>query len=325
LQKGESGEGGIHPPPSTLGYNLLAMDNLDGVDPGPTPDRASRRWPAVLLSLLTPGLGHLAIGYPRRMVAWLSGLIAATVLAIATAVRGTVVAMTICLGIAVLLRLAAAIDTLRLIRPADLPRPRAVFLIVVGLYAFLEILAGRVRSEVIEFFEIPSAAMYPTFEVGDHVFATKRDRHFGRGDVVAFRYPLDPEVTYMKRIVALGGDRIGVRGGTLIVNDQAVPRTATERLCVSSQPGEACSIWHETLDGHSYDVAHDESRSARDFDTRVVPEGSVFVIGDNRDNSSDSRVWGALRLDLIRGKIGGVWWSRGPRGLRWDRMNLPTD
>jgi signal peptidase I len=301
------------------------MDILSAAEAAARPDRASRRWAAVLLSLLAPGLGHLAIGHPRRMVVWFSGLIAVMALTIGAAVRGTALAMAFCLAMVAALRLAAAIDTLRLVRPDHLPRPRAVFLIVVGLYVFVQILSVRVRSGVIEFFQVPSASMYPTFAVGDRVFATKRDRHFGRGDVVVFGYPLDPEVTYMKRIVAVGGDRIGVRHGILIVNDQAVPRIATARPCVSAEPGGSCTLWHETLEGHGYDVAHDESRSASDFDTLVVPEGSVFVMGDNRDNSSDSRVWGAVRLDLIRGKIGGVWWSWGPQGLRWDRMNLRTE
>lgn len=167
------------------------MDTLNAADPAPKPDRASRRWAAVLLSLVAPGLGHLAIGFPRRMVAWFFGLITVLVLTITAAVRGAPASMTICLAMVALVRLAAAVDTLRLVRPSNLPRPRAVVLIVIGLYAFVQIISIRVRSEVIELFKMPSASMYPTFEVGDQVFATKRDRHFGRGEVVVFGYPLD--------------------------------------------------------------------------------------------------------------------------------------
>src|SRR5450432_292122 len=100
---------------------MAPVDNLSGPDSAPTADRVSRRFAAVLLSLLAPGLGHLAIGYPRRMVAWFSTLIAVLAVTLAGATRGTPLTMVACFGIAAALRVGAAIDTLRLVRPPTLP------------------------------------------------------------------------------------------------------------------------------------------------------------------------------------------------------------
>jgi signal peptidase I len=96
------------------------------------------------------------------------------------------------------------------------PQPCPDLAIVIGFYAFWYIIAGQARSKLIEYFQIPTDSMYPSFVVGDHVFVTKLDHTYGRGQVIALRYPLDPAVVYMKRIVALGGDRVEIRNDTLI-------------------------------------------------------------------------------------------------------------
>src|SRR4051812_22847922 len=137
------------------------------------PDRRTRRWSAFLLSLLAPGLGHLALGYPRRMVAWFSGVVAVIGCTLVAALSGVAIVAPMAVVVATGLRIASAIDTLRLARPAELPRPRNVALIAIGLFAFWEIIGLQIRSGLIEAFRLPSASMYPTLEVGDHVFASK--------------------------------------------------------------------------------------------------------------------------------------------------------
>lgn len=235
---------------------------------------------------------------------------------------GAPITFAICYMITGAMRVGAAVDTYRLVRPPILPRPNAMMLIIVGFVAFMEIMAGHVRSKLIESFKIPSGSMYPTLEIGDHMFATKLDRKFGRGEVVVFHYPLDPEIDYLKRIVAVGGDRVEIRDGVLIVNDQPVPRTRSSRSCGPSVEGSHCTIWEEELGGHRYGVTEENDRMPASFGPVVVPGNSVFVLGDNRDNSSDSRVWGSVGLDLLVGKATGVWWSSGRNGIRWDRLNL---
>jgi signal peptidase I len=291
------------------------------------PGRA-RRWTAVLLSLAAPGLGHLAIGYPQRMVAWYASLVATLILVIVGGLRGTLIPVEVAFLAGALLRLGAAADTLRLNRPDPLPRPRNVLIMVVGFFAFWEILAMNLRAHVVEAFQIPSGGNYPTLLVGDHIFATKLDRNYQRGEVVVFRLPVDPSTMYVKRIIGVGGDEVETRDGALIVNGTPVPRTRTSQLCADGDgPFETtCEIWQEELGDHRYGVARELSRTGADFGPVTIEPGYVFVMGDNRDNSSDSRVWGGVKLELIVGKVTQVWWSKDPRGgIRWERMNLRVE
>ena len=83
-------------------------------------------------------------------------------------------------------------------------------------------------------------------------------------------------------------------------------------------------LWHETLDGRTYDIGTEPVFGERDFPKTVVPAGAVFVLGDNRDNSSDSRFWGAVPEANVKGVVRFVWWSsagRRIRDVRWERVD----
>jgi signal peptidase I len=230
--------------------------------------------------------------------------------------------LTLVLPAFLLLRLAGGLDALRWSRPTHGPRTRTALAIRIGLLLALLLLEQRERKNLIEAYQIPSAGMYPTLEVGDHVFVEKLDRSFGPGDVVVFHYPLDPGVMYVKRIVALGGDRVELRDGVLIVNGSPTPTTRTTQGCANAPAESECAIWEEALGGHRYRIAHTHSQDGVSFGPVVVPSGQMFVLGDNRDNSSDSRIWGGVKEELLVGKLKSVWVSRGPNGIRWSRLNL---
>jgi signal peptidase I len=292
------------------------MSRMDGTTDGGA-ERRARRWTALLLSIVAPGLGHLAIGYPRRLVAWYGSLLAILAAVVVLGRFGVSMIAPVAIALAVLLQLGAALDTFRLPRPAVLPRPRTVLLIAVGLLAFYRV---GVRGAV-EAFQIPSGSMYPTLSVGDHIFVSKVAQRYTAGDLVVFRYPKDPRTDYIKRIVAVGGDTIeGRADGTLVVNGQPIARTETSLPCSLGEYAMACSLWEEQLGGRRYLISHDKLSLLPEFNRTVVPPGHVFVIGDNRENSSDSRVWGTVKNELLVGKVVGIWWSRGPEGIRWNRM-----
>ncbi|WP_258361057.1 signal peptidase I [Moorella sulfitireducens (nom. illeg.)] len=145
------------------------------------------------------------------------------------------------------------------------------------------VLALIIRSFLFTPFYIPSPSMEPTLYPGDRIIVNRLAYRLGeprRGDIVVFRYPFDPGRDLIKRVVAVGGDTVEARDNVLYINGQ--PQPPAEYL----PPGVVYS----------------------DFGPVKVPPGSYFMMGDNRNNSADSRVWGTLDGKLIIGKAFLVYW-----------------
>lgn len=201
-----------------------------------------------------------------------------------------------------------------------------------------------IRTFIFEPFRIPSSSMMPTLLIGDHVLVTRYSYGIWlpflrkelidlgdpqRGDIIVFRYPRDERVNYIKRVVGVPGDRISVRNNQVVVDGVPQPREYTgehewiDDVCRR----HAGQHYVEDLGGLKHHKLTD-SRLGRKFANTgeiVVPEGHVFVMGDNRDNSEDSRSWGFVRYDQIKGKARFVWlsWDRctgGVGGPRTDRF-----
>ncbi|MBY4676785.1 signal peptidase I [Marinobacterium arenosum] len=174
------------------------------------------------------------------------------------------------------------------------------------------------RSFLIEPFQIPSGSMLPTLNIGDFILVNKY--HYGirlpvsntkiipindpkRGDIAVFRYPQDPSVNYIKRVVGLPGDRIRYMDKTLYINGEAQP----QQLVAQLPPAEPQQLLlNETLGGVKHRIYQDLFRPRIDGEVEV-PEGHYFVMGDNRDNSNDSRMWGFVPDELLVGKAFAVW------------------
>jgi signal peptidase I len=176
------------------------------------------------------------------------------------------------------------------------------------------LLALVIRTVFFQPFSIPSGSMRPTLLEGDYLFVTKwaygYSRHslpfsppifsgriWGsdpeRGDVAVFKFPPNPSLDYIKRIVGLPGDRIQMKDGQLFINGEGVPRVKTGEITDPdvTEMDRPVEVWRETLpNGVSYDTL-DLSPNGIGDNTRefVVPEGHYFAMGDNRDNSTDSR------------------------------------
>jgi signal peptidase I len=195
-------------------------------------------------------------------------------------------------------------------------------------------IALLLRAFVVEAFQIPSGSMIPTLEVGDHIFVSKFSYGLSvpftdqkilelsqpkRGDIIVFKYPQDTSTDYIKRVVGLPGETIEVRNNEVFINGRPMSRELVGVYRYSETTDgvneHQSDLWSEHLDGVTHNVLQESERPPPlPYGPYVVPEGHVFVMGDNRDNSSDSRVWGSVRHNLIKGRALVVWWSRGSAG-----------
>lgn len=166
------------------------------------------------------------------------------------------------------------------------------------------LLALFVRTFIVQAFKIPSGSMLPTLQIGDHLLVSKFSygvrlpvtgtaliprQSPAHGDVVVFRFPRDRSLDYIKRVVAIAGDTVEVRDKQVFLNGQQVENP------------------------HAYFTTRDIMSAAagpRDnFGPVTVPDGKIFVMGDNRDNSYDSRFWGFVDLQDVLGKALVIYWS----------------
>lgn len=199
--------------------------------------------------------------------------------------------------------------------PGVAERPKSVVREWGEALAVALLLALVIRSFVVQAFKIPSGSMLPTLQIGDHILVNKFA--YGvrlpvlntlllevgaprRGDVVVFVYPEDPAKDFIKRVVAVAGDVVEIRDKTLYINAVAVE------------------------DPHAF---FDDGRTVRDpprdnYGPYTVPRDSIFVMGDNRDRSYDSRFWGPVALDQVKGKAFLIYWSwdGGGRWVRFERI-----
>ncbi len=187
------------------------------------------------------------------------------------------------------------------------------------------VLALFIRTFVVQAFKIPSGSMLPTLQIGDHLLVNKfiygvKVPFSGQvlipiknpvpGDIIVFKFPKNPKLDYIKRVIAVAGDTVKIRNKKIFVNG----RPLADKHGVYTDP--------RILPG---DV------SPRDnFGPVKVPGHHVFVMGDNRDNSYDGRFWGFVDLNAVRGKAFIIYWSWDVRkpllsldrftSIRWNRI-----
>ena len=213
------------------------------------------------------------------------------------------------------------------------------------IVVMLILMFGLIRPFIVDAYRIPSGSMEDTLLIGDRVLVCKFiygvnipgtdikvfDLHEpARGDVFVFVPPHDREQFYIKRIVAVEGDTVYTQGNTLFVNDQVVDDSAyTKHLTFShfrrNFPPFRTPEYLPTDDGYD-DYTLTESQFRRKFPEGkpfVVPKDMVFAMGDNRDMSSDSRTWGPVAVDDIKGQAFMVMWSVANRPVKpWEVWKL---
>lgn len=208
--------------------------------------------------------------------------------------------------------------------------------------------AMALRAFVIEAFKIPSGSMIPTLMVGDHIFVNKftygpalpwSDARFWtvmppkRGDIIVFAYPEQPSQDFIKRTIALPGDKLEARGGHPWINDWEVPHCKVGTytyddvdMPLGRHEGE---LDVEFLEDQAFLTFYDRSGASGYQGPFFVKPGEVYVMGDNRNNSHDSRMWwggqgGGVPFPNIRGRALFVWLSVSDAGFDWSRLGAPV-
>ncbi len=179
------------------------------------------------------------------------------------------------------------------------------------------VLALIIRTFVVQAFKIPSGSMEPTLEIGDHILVNKFIygtkipftsinllpwKSPQRGDVIVFIYPLEPEKDFIKRVIGVEGDTVRIVNKKLYINGVEVP--------------DPHAVYKEDT------ILPGDMQKRDNFGPVTVPKGNLFVLGDNRDRSLDSRFWGFVPLEDVRGNAFIIYWSwdRQDTTVRWKRI-----
>jgi signal peptidase I len=218
-------------------------------------------------------------------------------------------------------------------RDAEATQPK----LIEHAYAFFPIflIVLLLRSFLVEPFRIPSGSLEPTLQVGDFVAVNKfayglhlpvletkilSIKNPKTGDIAVFRWPPDPAFDYIKRVIGVPGDVISYHNKKLTINNKPMPQKFME-YTIDESSGQTVARYQEDLNGVIHDIYISPKERAVDFDV-TVPKDHYFVLGDNRDNSADSRYWGFLPKENLRGRAFFVWmsWNGKTHMPRWENI-----
>ncbi|MBA2648518.1 MAG: signal peptidase I [Legionella sp.] len=197
------------------------------------------------------------------------------------------------------------------------------------------LLVLMLRSFLIEPFRIPSGSLEPTLLVGDFVAVNKFSYGFRlpvwekkflsvadpkTGEVAVFRWPPNTSMDFIKRVIGVPGDKVGYHNKKLTINGQEAKQTFV-KYTIDESSGNAVAQYTENLNGKIHDIFVRTNVPAFDFDIEV-PKGHYFMMGDNRDDSADSRFWGFVPEENFRGKALLVWmsWNGKTDSVRWSKI-----
>lgn len=235
---------------------------------------------------------------------------------------------------------ARALDSDVLESAGSLLKPKMFFEYARSLFPIF-LLVVVIRSFLFEPFMVPTGSLEPTVLPGDFLLVNKftyglriplvrhkfyQNNEPQRGDIVVFKYPPNPDINYVKRVVGVPGDRISYINKVLTINGVIAKQDNASVYPASLQePGISEKL--EDLSGVNHDILVNRNRPAYDFRDLVVPKGYYFMMGDNRDDSLDSRYWGFVPERDLVGKATYIWLSKipGTWTFRWSRVGTDLE
>lgn len=194
------------------------------------------------------------------------------------------------------------------------------------------------RAFVIAPYKIPTSTMMPALFSGDYVFVFKLPyglkfpflkksgevQNLKRGDVVLFSYTRDPDTKFIKRVLGLPGDKIEYKNRELVINGQVLNYKLLDSSAYSAiRSHDDLDFYSESIDANTTNtVIYNKDHKPEELGPIIVPENEVFLLGDHRDNSDDSRYWGMVPKKNLDGKVVIIWFSVDPEtsSIRWNRL-----
>lgn len=267
-------------------------------------NKPRKKWIAVLFTILTTGLGHIYCGRVKRGIIFILIPITATVTAfLVLKVYPSFLLLISFLTICIIYLIYCIFDVIKIAQKQSVHYETKKFnrwYIYLALYTIViaipQPLSGEyIKQNIVQAFKIPSGSMIPTLQIGDMLLA-KTDKesksNINRGDLIIFKYPMDRTKIYIKRVIAIEGETISIKDKKVSINH---------------------SIFNEPYIINTDSRIFKQTKTPRDNMAPIeVPANSFFVMGDNRDNTHDSRFWGFVKeLDII-GKPTILYWS-------WDK------
>lgn len=278
-------------------------------------NKPRKPWVAGLLAFSTIGLGHIYSGEANKgffLYFFGQGMVLAVVLPLMVK-KPDIVGVSFSLIIGLVYFLYTLIDAVRTSKRKKIYYSQQkinkwyIYLLcwVFAGFVIQPVITYLIRIHIIQSYKIPSGAMTPALLAGDWILVSKsiyKTNVPQRGDIIVFEYPNDPSLDYVKRLVGVAGDIIEIKNKKLYVNnveqgDDYIIHSDARTLSVSEHPRD-------------------------NFGPVTVPPDSYFVLGDNRDNSFDSRFWGFVSSPQILGKVTSIYWSWDKEAgqIRWERI-----
>lgn len=273
-----------------------------------------KKWIAGLLTFITPGLGHMYAGEARRgfffyfVVQSLFYALILTILMLAHGRGGLASVLLLFIGLFVF----SVYDATVMAKRGGVTYPLKKYnrwYIYLGCWLISALMiqpavGASIKYFLIQSYKMPSGSMTPAVKMGDYFFVKKRllVSKIDRGDILVFPYPKDPSKTFIKRAVGLGGESVEIKDKQVYINNNPLDEPY------------AIFVDKEILPSHY--------QPRDNFGPVTIPEGALFVMGDNRDESNDSRFFGFVQASEVTGKAYSIYWSWDQQriGVRWGRI-----
>jgi signal peptidase I len=256
---------------------------------------------AFLLSLVTPGLGQIYNGQFKKGISYLVGFLLVSIIFSFLLFKfyGMIFYLIIMLGFFLFISIDALLGATRLKVIALKPYNKWYIYLIIFLLsvAIRPLLGWTIRNNIARAYKIPSSAMEPTVLVGDHLIADMKiykSEKPKRGDIIIFEFPKDPSKDFIKRVIGLEDEKVEIINNKIYINEKLLDDPwgyLEDRGLVKGSP------------------------VLEKFGPVVVPKDSLFALGDNRNNSQDSRFWGFVNIKKVKGKALYLYWAKNKRRI----------